>query len=86
MEPSVWAFPGRLSGLILSVFHSKSVMYGAFVWARRALNRPKWRFPARAAWNADWGEAGYVRLLRGGRADPTLNLCGVAEDVTHSRP
>ena len=28
--------PGRLSAL--SVFHSKSVLYGAFVWARRALN------------------------------------------------
>jgi hypothetical protein len=23
-------------------------LYGAFVWARRALNRPKRRFPARA--------------------------------------
>jgi hypothetical protein len=38
--------PGRLSAL--SVFHSKSVLYGAFVWARRALNNPKRRFPARA--------------------------------------
>jgi hypothetical protein len=28
--------PERLSAL--SVFHSKSVVYGAFVWARRALN------------------------------------------------
>jgi hypothetical protein len=26
----------------------KSILYGAFVWARRALNSPKWRFPARA--------------------------------------
>ena len=41
--------PGRLSGL--SVFHSKSVLYGAFVWARRALNDPKRRFPARAVWS-----------------------------------
>jgi hypothetical protein len=30
-----------------SVSHSKSVLHGAFVWARRALNRPKRRFPAR---------------------------------------
>ena len=30
------------------MFHSKSVLYGAFVWARRALNRPFRRFPARA--------------------------------------
>jgi hypothetical protein len=37
---------GRLSAL--SVFLSKSVFYGAFVWARRALNRRKRRFPARA--------------------------------------
>jgi NADPH oxidase len=38
--------PGRLSDL--SVSHSKSVLYGAFVWARRVLNNQKWRFPARA--------------------------------------
>jgi predicted DsbA family dithiol-disulfide isomerase len=38
--------PGRLSAL--SVFLCKSVFYGAFVWSRRALNRPKRRFPARA--------------------------------------
>ena len=31
------------------MFHIKSVFYGAFEWARRALNRRKWRFPARAA-------------------------------------
>ena len=37
--------PGRLSAL--TVFHSKSVLYGAFVWARRALNSPKRRFLAR---------------------------------------
>ena len=36
----------RLSSL--SVFHKKSVLYGAFVWACRALNIPKRRFPARA--------------------------------------
>jgi hypothetical protein len=43
--------PGRLSAL--SVFLSKSFFYGAFVWARRALNRPKRRFPARAGADAE---------------------------------
>ena len=37
---------GRLSAI--SVFLYKSVLYGAFVWARRALKRQKRRFPARA--------------------------------------
>ena len=36
----------RLSAL--SLFHSKSVLYGAFAWARRVLNRQKRRFSARA--------------------------------------
>ena len=44
--PIVRARPGRLSAL--RVFKSKSVLYGAFVWARRALNSPFWRFSARA--------------------------------------
>jgi acetolactate synthase-1/2/3 large subunit len=43
---TVRARPGRLSGI--NVFHSKSVLYGVFVWVRRALNNQKWRFPARA--------------------------------------
>ena len=43
---TVRAVPGRLSAI--SVFHSKSVLYGAFVWARRALNGRKRRFSARA--------------------------------------
>jgi hypothetical protein len=34
---TVRAAQGRLSGL--SVSHRKSVLYGAFVWARRALNK-----------------------------------------------
>ena len=42
----VRARPGRLSAL--SVSHSESGLYGAFVWARRALNGQKRRFPARA--------------------------------------
>jgi hypothetical protein len=38
---------GRLSALRVSP--SKSVFYGAFVWARKALNNKKRRFPAWAA-------------------------------------
>jgi hypothetical protein len=46
---TVRARPGRLSAL--SVSHSESGLYVAFVWARGALNRKKRRFPARAgAW------------------------------------
>jgi hypothetical protein len=45
-DPTVRARPGRLSAL--SVFLLKSILYGAFVWARRVLNRQKRRFPARA--------------------------------------
>ena len=41
--------PGRRGRLIaLSVFLCKSVLYGAFVWVRRALEHQKLRFPARA--------------------------------------
>jgi hypothetical protein len=43
---TVWAAQGRLSAL--SVFPTTPVLYGAFVWARRALNSRKRRFPARA--------------------------------------
>ena len=32
----------------LKFLHSKYVLYGTFVWARRALNSRKWRFTARA--------------------------------------
>jgi hypothetical protein len=38
--------PGRLSAI--RVLHRKSVLYGAFVWARGALKHQKRRFPARA--------------------------------------
>jgi hypothetical protein len=41
---SVRPRPERLSAL--SVFHSKLLLYGAFVWACRALNRPFRRFSA----------------------------------------
>jgi hypothetical protein len=43
---TVRARPRRLSGI--SVSRRESVLYGAFVWARGALNRPKRRFPTRA--------------------------------------
>jgi hypothetical protein len=46
LGPHGRARPGRLSDL--SVFLCKSVFYGAFVWARWALNRQKRRSPARA--------------------------------------
>ena len=46
MRAAVRACPGRLSAL--SVSHSKSVLYGGFVWACISLNDQKWRFPARA--------------------------------------
>jgi ankyrin repeat protein len=47
---SARAARGRLSAL--GVFLCKSVFYGAFVWARRALNSQERRFPARAGRNA----------------------------------
>jgi hypothetical protein len=43
---TVRAVLGRLSAL--SVFLCKSILYGVFVWARRALKTLKRRFPARA--------------------------------------
>jgi hypothetical protein len=43
---TVWARPGRFSAL--GALHSQSALRGVFVWARWVLNRPKWRFPARA--------------------------------------
>ena len=45
MVPSGPRSRGALSDL--SVIHSKYVLYGAFVWARRVLNGRKRRFPAR---------------------------------------
>ena len=54
--------PGRLSAL--SIFLCKSVFYGAFVWARRTLNRQKRRFPARAV----------AELAPGASAAATISL------------
>ena len=52
-EPlTVRALPRRSSAL--SISHSKSVLYGAFVWARRALNRQKRRFLVRRALSGRW--------------------------------
>jgi hypothetical protein len=56
---TVRAVPGRLSAL--SVFLCKSVVYGTFVWARRALNSRKRRSPARAGEEAVSRSGGRVR-------------------------
>jgi hypothetical protein len=50
----VRARPRRVS--VFSVSRSKSALYGAFAWARRALNSPKRRFPARAVVVANGAE------------------------------
>ena len=47
----VRAHAGRLSAL--RVFHSESAVHGAFVWARRARDSTKRRFPARAVYQPD---------------------------------
>jgi hypothetical protein len=65
----------RLSAL--SVFLCRSVFYGAFVWARRALNSQKRRFPARAVGH------GARRLADGvegphGRVRRRWGVCGAA--------
>jgi hypothetical protein len=46
LRVTVRAVLGRLSAIIVFLF--RSVLHGAFVWARRALNSQKRRFPARA--------------------------------------
>jgi hypothetical protein len=54
--PNHAKFPKRFSACpgprkrfsALSVSHCKSILYGVFVWVRRALNGQKRRFPARA--------------------------------------
>jgi hypothetical protein len=55
--------PERISGL--SVFLWKSILYGAFVWAHRALNRPKRPFLARAVGPAALA-ADFVHRAAGG--------------------
>ena len=67
LDAIVRGLSGRLSGL--RAFHSKSVSYGVFVWARRAFNRPKWRFLARA---------GHAKTAAGGVGRPELRLLAVA--------
>jgi hypothetical protein len=68
----VRAGPGQLSAR--SVLDSDSLLYGVFVWAYRALNTPKWWFPARAVRHALRGVPRRHRLAgvrrsggRGGR-------------------
>jgi hypothetical protein len=61
---TVRARPGRLSAI--SVFLCKSVLYGAFVWARRALNIQKRRFPARADKEHDKAERSGLLQARDG--------------------
>jgi hypothetical protein len=50
----VRAAQGRLSALSVSLL--ECILYGAFVWAHRALNGRKCRFPARAVggWQSVW--------------------------------
>jgi hypothetical protein len=74
-SPTVRAVPGRLSAL--SVFLCKSVLYVAFVWARRARrarNSQKRRFPARAVrtpWAVDFRQAPSAGAAAGRRVIPT---------------
>jgi hypothetical protein len=68
----------RLSAL--SVFLCKLGFYGAFAWARRALNSQKWRFSARAA----GGEVPALLrrpVLRPGERDAKL-----AQELGHLQP
>jgi hypothetical protein len=57
---TVRARPGRLSGL--SVCHSGSVFYGAFVRACRSLNRPERWFSARAVGRSSAADALWARM------------------------
>jgi hypothetical protein len=89
-DPELWtvrARPGRLRIIrALSIFYRKSVLYAAFVWARRALNSPKrWparvvvrgraglRLPRRAAQAPRRGEEGVLRGYQ-----PIRGRCGAA--------
>ena len=66
LNRTVRAARGRLSAL--RVFLCKSVFYGAFVWARRALNSQKRRFPARAVQEPAVADARGARVR--GRPEP----------------
>ena len=52
----------------MSIFLCKSVLYGAFVWARRVLNSRKRRFPARAV--ALWRYIGWLIGVDSDALDP----------------
>jgi hypothetical protein len=81
---TVRARPGRLSGRSLS--HSRLVLYGAFVWARRALNGQKRWFLARAVialygfvtlrGARDGGLRGFTRTPCAPSHAPPYILCG----------
>jgi len=60
-------------------------LYGAFVWARWALNRPFRRFPARAAFQSEWTE---VRFFQpGNEAFPVVSTVGIvaAPSTEHAK-
>jgi hypothetical protein len=65
---TVRAARGRLSAR--SVFLYKSDLYGAFVWARRALNDQNRRFPARAVPEGPGSAADGARPTGAGRPPP----------------
>jgi hypothetical protein len=66
--------PGRLSAL--SVFLCKSFFYGVFVWARRALNTQKRRFPARAVPGGVSAQA--ARMLGSRREIERIGSCATS--------
>ena len=72
---AVRARPGQLRAL--SILHSESFSYGAFVWARRALNSPKRRFPARAV---------RAQLPRYGAADQSEEDAKLAQKLGQPQP
>jgi hypothetical protein len=77
--------PGLLSAL--NVFHRKSVLYGAFVWAHRVRNDRKRRFPARAGSGQGAGLGAALPGGRGGRGeDRVISGCHFAVQLNHFIP
>jgi hypothetical protein len=70
------AHPGRVRAVRVS--HSESVSYDAFIWARRALNSQRRRFPARAEWRYDTTTPGKQEALA--EMDPWLSELKAAMD------
>jgi serine/threonine protein kinase len=76
------AAQGRL--IALSVFHRKSVLYSAFVWARMALNSPKRRFLARAVLFCEangFSQAEAARLQLEAMCPTLTGRCHVSNEV-----